>query len=574
MFTLPEDISALSGEELDALAAQVREHATEILKADPPAKPADVAAARDAMNAVVAERANRVQADVARSELSAGLDALDEPVVPDPEPETPTEPEAAPAEPPALQAVTASSGAAARVTPTRSTLDAPPPEAEHPSVIMLTAPDVPGHSGSAPLKSFAAAAAVLDARLARYPAGNPSRTQSIPQPTSRGRFVFAEGRSWARHETIVFKRQFASDLQIVEGGATATSVVLAASRERRLPGGSLVKSAEKLVAAGRSLTAAVGWCAPSEVIYDLCDLTSLDGLLDLPEVQAARGGFQLPEGGGPDFSIVWDGIGDAGDVILSEYDIEQGAVKECFEIPCPDFVDVRLDAAYLCLTGSLLQRRGYPEVVQLFSQQAMKALAHKVNASVISRIVAGSGAAIVIPADADGDDAASALLSAVDLAITDAKYRNRSSLADSWEVVLPIWVLVQIRAALARRYGIGMLDVTDAMILSWFTIRKAVPRFVYDWQDAMSGLSGGPGGSTPLTALPTTVQFLVYPAGTWTKIVRDVVNLDTIYDNALLTTNNYTALFAEDGFNVIQTCPESRLYQVTVDPSGVVGCCA
>ena len=89
-----------------------------------------------------------------------------------------------------------------------------------------------------------------------------------------------------------------------------------------------------------------------------------------------------------------------------------------------------------------------------------------------------------------------------------------------------------------------------------------------------TGLNTGPGGSSPLTALPTTVQFLVYPAGTWTKIVQDVVNLDTIYDNALLTTNQYTAIFAEDGFNVIQTCPESRLYTASVDPSGVVGCCA
>lgn len=568
MFELPEDLSALSQADLDALAAQVRKDAETVLAQEPPASPTEIAAARDAYKAIVAERADRVQAEVPRSELTEMLAEPDEPVTPDPEPAD--EPEDAPAEAPALQAVTASKG---RTVATRSTLDAPPPEAERPSVIMVTAPDVPGAQGGVQLKNFHAAAEVLDTRLSRYPVKS-SHSGDRPMPVAPGRFVIAGGRQWARHGSIVFQRQFPKDLRIIAGEASATSVVLAAAKESRLPGGSLVKSAEKLVAAGRSLTAAVGWCAPSEVIYNLCDLTSMDGLLDLPEVQASRGGFQLPENGGPDFSIVWDGIGDAGDVILSEYDIENGAEKLCFEIPCPDFVDVRLDAAYLCLTGSLLQRRGYPEVIELFSSQAVKALAHKVNASVISRIVTASGAAIVIPADASGDDAASALLSAVDLAITDAKYRNRSSLAESWEVVLPIWVMVQIRAALARRYGVAMLSVTDAMIMSWFAERKAVPRFVYDWQDAMSGLVGGPGGSTPLTALPTTVQFLVYPAGTWTKIVRDVVNLDTIYDNALLTTNNYTALFVEDGFNVIQTCPESRLYTVTVDPSGVVGCCA
>ena len=116
-------------------------------------------------------------------------------------------------------------------------------------------------------------------------------------------------------------------------------------------------------------------------------------------------------------------------------------------------------------------------------------------------------------------------------------------------------------------------DVSDAEILGWFTTRRAVPRFVYDWQDAFSGLAGGPGGSSPITVFPDEVQFLVYPAGTWVKPVRDVINLDTVYDNALLTSNQYTALFAEDGFNVIKMCVESRLYQVDVDVAGLVGCC-
>jgi hypothetical protein len=46
-----------------------------------------------------------------------------------------------------------------------------------------------------------------------------------------------------------------------------------------------------------------------------------------------------------------------------------------------------------------------------------------------------------------------------------------------------------------------------------------------------------------------------------------------VYDNALLTQNQYTALFLEDGFNVLQMCADSRLYEVEVDPAGIVGCC-
>lgn len=562
-FQLPENLSALSTAELDQLRTDVRAYARGVADADPIDATA-VADAHAAFNAVAAEYTTRQTADAARQALASSLDDDADDDAEDEEDATEDAVEEASAEVvvPAPVAVVAS-----RRRAPRPTLDVPPVDATPAAVVMVSAPDVPGFSAGTELTSFRQAADVIGSRLRSYP-----KPGSGVQRGKRGKPVTVGGSSFTRSGGVIFQRQFPEALNLADGD-NAYNKILAASKESRLPGGSLMKSAEQAVAAGRSLTAAVGWCAPSEVLYGLCDLSSLDGLLDLPELQASRGGFQVPIDGGPDFSIVWDGIGDAGDVILTEYDIENGAEKFCFEIICPEFEDVRLDAAYLCLTGSLLQRRGYPEVIELFSQQAIKALAHKINQSVIARIVLGSGAAIVIPADPSGDDAASALLSAVELAITDAKYRNRSSMAESWEVVLPFWALAQIRAALARRTGVAMLDVTDSMILSWFSIRKAVPRFVYDWQDAFSGLVGGPGGAVPLTALPTTVQFLVYPAGTWTKIVQDVVNLDTIYDNAMLTLNQYTGLFVEDGFNVIQLCPESRLYEAPLDPSGVVGCC-
>jgi hypothetical protein len=382
------------------------------------------------------------------------------------------------------------------------------------------------------------------------------------------------GQTLSRHGNVAFNRQFPEELTIRDT-KNALAVLDYATSEKRLYGQSLTAamthSVEKL---GRTLTAAVGWCAPSETIYDLCELETRDGMLDIAEVQATRGGFFVPENGGPDFSTIYDSIGDEGDVVLTEYDVENGVEKICVEIPCPDFVEVRLDVAYVCITGSLLQRRGYPEAVTRFTRGAMVALDHKVNESVIARIVAQSGAPVTIPVDGGGDDAVSALLSAVELAIEDMRYRHRMGRNATMEVVLPAWVIAPMRAALARRAGVAMYDVSDAQILRAFTTRGAVPRFVYDWQDAYSGLSGGPGGADALTAFPGTVQFLVFPAGTWVKPVRDVVNLDTVYDNALLTQNQYTALFAEDGFNVLKMCADSRLYSVTVDPSGIVGCCA
>lgn len=567
-FPVPEHLTTATDEVLAELSTQVREYAQTLL-ADDDADPAALVAIRNLHVNVQAQQGRRTQAaaaadaQAARAQLAADLaEPTPAPDQPEPTPQAaPTDPAPAATPPadPAPNAVTASGGGNPR-----STIDQPPAPPAERYAVMLAASDAPGNG--AELANFRAAGEIISNRISGYSSSTKANTRA--KRVGRHGYVIG-GRSLTRHGNVTFRREFPTDLRI-DDTSDAMAVLDHAADERRLPGGSLRESARLLVAAGRSLTAAVGWCSPSETIYDLCELETLDGMLDIAEVEAVRGGFFVPEDGGPNFASIFEGIGDEGDVILTEYDIENGGEKVCLEIPCPPFAEVRLDVAYVCLTGSLLQRRGYPEAVTRFSRGAMTALAHKVNASVIARIVAASGGPTVIPTVPGNDDDASRLLSAIELAIEDTKYRNRMGRATTLEVVLPAWTMAVIRAALARRTGVEAWAVTDAQILEAFTVRNAVPRFVYDWQDAFSGLVGGPGGASPITAFPDDLQFVVYPAGTWVKPVREVVNLDTVYDNALLTLNQYTALFAEDGFNVIQLCPESRLYQVAVDPADVL----
>lgn len=65
----------------------------------------------------------------------------------------------------------------------------------------------------------------------------------------------------------------------------------------------LLKSAQ---GAG-SLTAAGGWCAPSEILYDMCKLESTDGLLSIPEIQVNRGGLRWTLG--PDWVDIFANTG-------------------------------------------------------------------------------------------------------------------------------------------------------------------------------------------------------------------------------------------------------------------------
>lgn len=577
-FPVPADLSTATDDELIALLASVRDHAGTFSGVAPNRDVIDaLTACRDLARTVTETLSVRAEA----SALSADIDITTTPP-PATAPEE-TNPNPDDENPDDIYPVTAAaktrSPAVRDVAARRSGAPDLPGDPLRSTVTMHAAADVPGRfSTGQELDGFGDAVRALSYQVDRYPRVRDSGAAIVRKGVDLNTMIIADDgtarfamRQFIRHGGVEFRRQFPRELKVNEG-ADGYPIAQFAASERRLPGGSLAASFAASVKAGRPITAAAGWCAPSEPIYDLCELSSLDGILDAPELQTERGGWQIPTGGGPNFATVWSGIGNAGTTHLTEANVISDTSKYCYDIPCPGFTDVRLGVDYFCLTGSLLQRRGYPEVVQWFSRQAMNALPHKINQGFIAAIVTASGAATVIPADVTCDDAISGLLGAVDLAIADAKYRNRMTFNGTLEVVLPMWVLVQLRAAGTRRTGVDMVGLTDAQIVEWFAIRKAVPRFVYDWQDAFSGLATGPGGAVALTALPLTVDFLIYPAGTWVKAVQPVVSLDTVYDSTKLTTNEYTAMFVEDGWAALQMCPLSRLYTASVDPGCLCVC--
>jgi len=371
--------------------------------------------------------------------------------------------------------------------------------------------------------------------------------------------------------------------------------LLAASDETKLQGGSLRASkraeVKKIVDAhvakgGQAdeidaLTAAGGWCAPSVTVYDTCFQTVVDGIYDGPEVQAPRGGVR--HNTGLDWSTIYGGgniLGSANGVTgfwnRTEAQVSTGSpVKDSIQVACPTFVDTRLGVTGLWITSPILTNRAYPEFVRTFMEGAMAVHAHQMNALRIQAIVAGSTGVILNtdPFVSDGT-VTSNLLSAVEMAIVDLKYRLRLARNATLEVVLPFWVRAQFRADLSRRTGYDVVGISasDAQIDAWFAMRGANVQFVYDWQDAFTSATAGlPGNATAIQALPVTTQFLVYPTGTWVTAVQDVITLNAIYDtNATigLPVNVMTQLFAEDGWAVLQMCPVSRVYTVPTCPSG------
>jgi len=396
----------------------------------------------------------------------------------------------------------------------------PKPPARRTATITAAA-DVPGMKANHTFGNFTEVAEVANRRLASYP--------SRPMPSASGHSTRLQ------HGIARIRRDFDADLIADVNG---DDVLTFAAQESRLPGGSLV--------------AAGGWCAPSETLYDLTELESADGLIDVPEVNARRGGIRFTPG--PDYSAIYAGTGFA----QTEAQAIAGETKDCYRVPCPDFAEVRAEAVGVCITSGILQNHAYPELTARVTRGALIAHAHKVSAKTIAKMVAGSTA--VAPTALLG--ATASLLSAAELAALDTRYRHRMPLTATVEQVYPLFAYALVRADLAQRSGVMALDVTDAQIRGWFAERQIRAQFVYDWQDTALGQA------VPAVALPASTQFLSYPAGTWVRGLDEVINLDTVYDSAGLVENDYVGLFTEEALLVAKTGHDSRRYTVATPANG------
>lgn len=554
MFEIPKDLTLFSVQGLETLRVQARTEYNSLLASVDQDTVTDEQLDRlEALKAFDSAVGTQISTFAAATDTSRAerLSALA------PAEETPQEP-AAPAEEPAAQAeepaaTLSISQVAVNTNPVLEGVIVDEEEVRYGALV--AAADVPGFATSQELTMRQVAEAFIN--------------------RTRGYRGLGNVKTELTHGVATLVRDYPAEFS-VQGTEQDEDVFNAVINESRLPGGSLLKSAElRRAEIARqdprrdSLVAAAGWCAPSETLYEVCFQGTTDGLIDVPEVQARRGGIRYNQG--ITFATIY-GDGAANFFNLTEAEVASGTTKTCIEITCPTFTDVRLGVTGICLTGNILTARAYPEAVETFTRAALTALAHKINFEVIADMVAGSDAVAlnVEPWLSDGS-VVSQVLSAVDMAVMDIKYRMRLAQSATLEVVMPFWILTQMRADWIRRNGVNDLTLANAEIMAAFAARGARVQFVYDWQDAFSGVATGPGAAAAVTAFPTSLVFMVYPAGTWVKAVQNVITINSMYDSTKLATNQYTHLFTEDGWAMAKMCGISRVYTVGICPTGSTG---
>lgn len=309
-----------------------------------------------------------------------------------------------------------------------------------------------------------------------------------------------------------------------------------------------------------ALTAAGGWCAPSQIVYDLFETecpTESDWLYRLPTFRVTRGGVRWP------VFINHDPLFNPGFVWTEANDIAATSgtpTKPCVRIPCPTFTECRLDATGLCITAGNLIDRAYPEQVRWFLSRALRAYERNSSIRQLNLVLADT----VPVAIGATFGAASALLSAVLLQAADFREANGLCPTMTLDAVFPQWTKDILRADIARQQGtlnLGSLPSVEE-VQGWFAAAGLNVQFINYWQTI-------PGN--PALVWPASLQFLIGYPGSYVRFDGGRLDIGVIRDSVLNSTNDFTAVWFEEFYCVGRRGPQSRLVTVPLCPLGEVG---
>lgn len=246
-------------------------------------------------------------------------------------------------------------------------------------------------------------------------------------------------------------------------------------------------------------------------------------------------------------------------------DSEYFGTKPCVRVECGDPISCELHAVPICLNMGNFQARSFPELQAAWTRLSLVAQARLAEQALFQAMVDQS---TVVSDVTESVSAVRDVLAAVDLAATGIRSRNRMEANDPMIVILPETFRTIARTDIARQMPggptQGNLAIADAMILEWFTSRFLSVVWSMDYD-----LIGDQAPNEPLAALPSTIDALVYPAGTFIHVDGGQLDLGLVRDTTTNATNDFQ-IFSETFECVLKLGPESLALSIEVCPSGAV----
>lgn len=546
---------------------------------------------RESVDASLAARAAELAARINPGAVAAAEATEEE----DPEPE----PVAAAAAPEITPAPVAAPAGVAVATRTRPRVDlstlrrgaaapgsTPVRTSASPTLTITSAADLPGYAVGTRITNVGELSRAVSARFGSFPIGSSNVEM--------------------RGGIAMIQRNFPSDLVASGQKGTDEDMLAYAADERRLPGGSLANSVllrnaqqpgsnnnqqlDSLVAAlspNATLPGAINsvWCAPYDIDTTLCDpLETGDGFIDLPTVGVRPPGVIYTQG------LDWWRLFDFGTLVESD---DPCFTKPSISMPCPEWTQADVTIEPFMIESCILKERAFQSWYDLFVRRSLLAFRRWQNVQVLEKVLALIAAqpgtnvvdfSVAPPATPTPFGTAHTTLDSLSLLATWYRDLYRMNRNSTMEVVAPHWLRNVLRDDLAKRFGCGCNDVTDAQIDSWFANRGLRVQYIYDWQSLVATADLAPatgnvpgtnppvakqiavfplapgtppppsGVPTPIKSYPTTFEVLLFPAGTFVSGRVEMFRMDGLYDAANLKQNKYTKIMFEDGVTVMQRC--------------------
>lgn len=378
------------------------------------------------------------------------------------------------------------------------------------------------------------------------------------------------------------------------------------------------------------LTAAGGWCVPSENSYELLQLDGATGLFDAPTIGVTRGGINIPTYIGIDSADgalwVWTEDQDAA-VALTLTDIDVASNVATITTSAPhllsegDFIQItssslaNLSGPYVVAsvtdadtftiattgvtdatngTGTASRQKGCfripcPEWIDYrlaayglclshgnLSDRAFPELTRRYVSLVLNaHLHRNSALQIAQVISATHSDAVTVTAAGSDsygelmsaLELQIEDYRSEHKISDN--VVLEVGLPAWANANL--RSSLAMRAGVDLLSVTdqQFAAHFAARRVRPQFLEDFDPMWSG----AAKTAWPTSIRFFIYPAGSIGVGNGGTIDLGVVRDSRLNATNDFTAAWSEQFWTLFRRGPKGRVVTATLDTTGVTGCC-
>ena len=321
------------------------------------------------------------------------------------------------------------------------------------------------------------------------------------------------------------------------------------------------KETKRLASDPISLVASGGLCNPLTPIYDLPSVESAarpvrDALVNF---NATRGGVIV--GADPILTDYTNAVG----IIDADEDLGGTITKNCLRIECPVFTEVEVASIYRCIEAGNLTARAYPELMTRIDTLVRANHAREADGYLLDLIKAGS-TAVTDPNTTTTAGSIWKLIEFVHVAAAAMRSRHRMAPGTTLRALFPEWILDELVVDSGRN-GNDSNRFKTRDELAGILARAGIAISYYLDTSLTGGQVFAAQTAGNLLGFPATVEWALYPEGSWLHLDAGSLDLGVVRDSVLNMTNDFQ-IFAETWESAAFVGVESQWHTATLAPNG------